>query len=162
MGECHAQDFGTADCIFGRSSGRDSRSGICPAAGRGGFGHRSVGWDDPIVLATFKAYPDGGQALSDRVRVLILQNNYLATDVARAIKTDGLLGPAQRAATEKGLAEALSRLGVTAQEEAGLSGAQWAALVNDSGDRRRRARLWTVRSQQESKSELIQSFRQGW
>jgi hypothetical protein len=86
---------------------------------------------DPIVLSTFKAYPNGGHALTDRVRVLILQNNYLASDVARAIKTDGLLGPAQRAATEKGLAEALSRLGVTAQEEGlgGLSGAQWGALV---------------------------------
>jgi|HubBroStandDraft_6_1064221.scaffolds.fasta_scaffold862084_2 hypothetical protein len=84
---------------------------------------------DPIVLATFKAYPDGGQALTDRVRVLILQNNYLASDVARAIKANGLLAPAQRVAAEKGLAEAMSRLGVTAQEEAGLSGAQWAALV---------------------------------
>src|ERR1700683_1626756 len=88
---------------------------------------------DPIVLATFKAYPDGGQALTDRIRVLILQNNYLATAIARAIKTDGRVGPAQRAATEKGLAEALSRLGVTAQEEAGLSGAQWAALVTTLG-----------------------------
>jgi hypothetical protein len=84
---------------------------------------------DPIVLATFKAYPDGGQALTDRIRVLILQNNYLASDVARAVKSDGLLTPVQRTAAEKGLAEALSRLGVTAQEEAGLSGAQWAALV---------------------------------
>jgi len=84
---------------------------------------------DPIVLATFRAYPDGGQTLTDRVRVLILQNNYLASDVARAIKADGLLTSAQRAAVEKGLAEALSRLGVTAQEAGGLTGAQWAALV---------------------------------
>jgi hypothetical protein len=58
-----------------------------------------------------------------------LQNNYLASDVARAIKADGLLTSAQRAAVEKGLAEALGRLGVTAQEAGGLTGAQWAALV---------------------------------
>ena len=88
---------------------------------------------DPIVLATFKAYPDGGQALTDRIRVLILQNNYLASDVARAIKANGLLAPAQRVAAEKGLAEALSRLGVTAQAAEGLSAAQWAALVTTLG-----------------------------
>ena len=88
---------------------------------------------DPVVLATFKAYPDGGQALTDRIRILVLQNNYLATDVARALKSEGLLTTSQRAATEKGLGEALSRLGVTAQEEAGLSGAQWAALVTTLG-----------------------------
>ena len=67
---------------------------------------------------TFKAYPDGGQALTDRIRLLLLQNKYLAGDVVRAIKADGLLTPAQRTAAEKGLAEALSRLGVTAQAEA--------------------------------------------
>ena len=76
---------------------------------------------DQIVLATFKAYPDGGQPLTDRIRVLILQNNYLAGDVARAIKANGLLAPAQRVAGEKGLAEALSRLGVTAQVAGGLT-----------------------------------------
>jgi hypothetical protein len=115
---------------------------------------------DPIVLATFKAYPAGGPLLTDRVRLLLLQNNYLANDVARAITTNGLLNARQRAAGEQGLAEALSRLGATAQQapippsgpqldpsapqpgpsglvdqvppaaaDAGLSGAQWAAVV---------------------------------
>jgi hypothetical protein len=118
---------------------------------------------DPIVLATFKAYPAGGPLLTDRIRLLLLQNNYLANDVARAITTNGLLNPRQRAAGEQGLAEALSRLGATAEQapippsgpqldpgapqpgpsvpnglvdqvppaaaDAGLSGAQWAALV---------------------------------
>jgi hypothetical protein len=118
---------------------------------------------DPIVLATFKAYPAGGPLLTDRIRLLLLQNNYLANDVARAITQNGLLSPRQRAAGEQGLAEALSRLGVTAAQQppppsapdldpggslttppgsnglvdqvppaatdAGLSGAQWAALV---------------------------------
>jgi hypothetical protein len=87
---------------------------------------------DPIVLATFRAYPDGGQALTDRIRVLVLQNNYLAGDVARAIKANGLLVPTQRTAAEQGLAEALSRLGVTAQAAGGgtgLTGEQWTAIL---------------------------------
>ena len=66
---------------------------------------------DPIVLETFKAYRGGGQALTERIRLLLLQNNYLTADVARAIATKGLLNPAQRAAGEQGLADALSRLG---------------------------------------------------
>jgi hypothetical protein len=116
---------------------------------------------DPVVLAAFKAYPAGGPLLTDRIRLLLLQNNYLANDVARAVTTNGLLNPRQRAAGEQGLAEALSRLGVTGQlqppapasppdldpggslagtnglvnqvppaaTDAGLSDAQWAALV---------------------------------
>jgi|GEM_PF-4543414 hypothetical protein len=69
----------------------------------------------PVVLATLKAFPNGGQALTDRIRLLILQNNDLASDVARAIRANGLLTTAQREATEKGLAEALTRLGIVAQ-----------------------------------------------
>src|ERR1700693_4929492 len=60
---------------------------------------------DPIVLETFKAYRGGGPALTERIRVLLLQNNYLSGDVARAITTKGLLNPAQRAAAEQGLAD---------------------------------------------------------
>jgi hypothetical protein len=72
---------------------------------------------DPIVLETFKAYRAGGQALTERIRLLVLQNNYLSGDVARAITTKGLLNPAQRAAAEQGLADALTRLGAaTAQQ----------------------------------------------
>jgi hypothetical protein len=114
---------------------------------------------DPIVLATFKAYPAGGPALTDRIRLLLLQNNYLANDVARAITQNKLLNPRQRAAGEEGLAQALSRLGAVtppppspptgpedpsappavpaglvdqvppAATDAGLSGTQWAAIV---------------------------------
>jgi hypothetical protein len=66
---------------------------------------------DPIVLATFKAYPAGGTALTERIRLLLLQSNYLANDVARAITRNGVLNPRQRAAGQEGLAQALSRLG---------------------------------------------------
>jgi hypothetical protein len=71
---------------------------------------------DPVVLETLKAYRAGGPALSERIRLLLLQNNYLSGDVARAITTKGLLNPAQRAAAEQGLADALTRLGVNAQQ----------------------------------------------
>jgi hypothetical protein len=75
---------------------------------------------DPVVAATFDAFPNGGPELSDRIRDLILQNNNFAADVARALEY-GDLSPEQRAAAEKGLAEALTRLGIYPQE-AGVGG----------------------------------------
>ena len=72
---------------------------------------------DPIVSATIKAYPSGGQALIDRIRALVLQNNDLAADVARYLTSRELMSAAQRSAVEKGLAEALNRLGIYAQVE---------------------------------------------
>lgn len=101
----------------------------------------SVASISPVVLATLKAFPNGGQALTDRIRLLILQNNDLASDVARAIKAGGLLTKAQRQAAEKGLAEALVHLGVMAQEPqqpqqpqepqepGGLTAVQWAIFL---------------------------------
>jgi hypothetical protein len=71
---------------------------------------------NPVVVATFKAFPTGGQALTERIRGLILQNNDLAADVARYLRSSAILGAAQREAAEKGLAEALSRLGILAQD----------------------------------------------
>jgi hypothetical protein len=73
---------------------------------------------NPVVVATFNAFPDGGQELTDRIRDLILQNNDFAADVARYLQY-GNLTDAQRAAAEKGLAEALSRLGLYPQEAPG-------------------------------------------
>ena len=71
---------------------------------------------DPLVLATFNAYRAGGPALAERIRTLILQSNNLASDVARAITTNGLLNPRQRAAGQDGLVQALSRLGATPEQ----------------------------------------------
>ena len=71
---------------------------------------------DPLVLATFNAYRAGGPALTERIRTLILQSNNLASDVARAITTNGLLNPRQRAAGQDGLVQALSRLGATPEQ----------------------------------------------
>ncbi len=92
----------------------------------------SVASINPVVLATLKAFPNGGQVLTDRIRLLVLQNNDLAADVARAIKAGGLLTKAQREAAEKGLAEALARLGVMAQvpeEPGGPTAVQWAVFL---------------------------------
>jgi hypothetical protein len=86
---------------------------------------------NPVVLATLKAFPRGGQTLTDRIRLLVIQNNDLASDVARAIRAKGLLTAAQRAAAEKGLAEALARLGILAQAPGGFSWTDpnWLALI---------------------------------
>jgi hypothetical protein len=70
---------------------------------------------DLVVTATIKAFPEGGQALTDRIRTLILQNNDLAVDVAKYLNSRELMSAAQREAVEKGLAEALNRLGISAQ-----------------------------------------------
>ena len=80
---------------------------ISPTAGWA----QGVGAPSPVVVATFNAFPDGGQELTDRCRGLILQNNALANDVASYLRS-GKLSAAQRAAGEKCLAEALGRLGV--------------------------------------------------
>jgi hypothetical protein len=82
---------------------------------------------DPVVVATIKAFPSGGQALVDRIRMLVLQNNDLAADVARCLTSREVLSAPQREAVEKGLAEALSRLGVYAQVDGFDPG--WAFLA---------------------------------
>jgi len=96
---------------------------------------------NPVVLQTFQAFPNGGPALAERIRLLILQNNDLASDVARAITTNGFLTPAQREAAAQGLDDALRRLGVGGQNpepaaappdsgDSGLLGnAQWLAFI---------------------------------
>lgn len=73
---------------------------------------------NPVVVATFQAFPNGGQELSDRCTALILQNNELSADVARYLEY-GNLSAAQRAAAEKCLAEALRRLGLYSQAALG-------------------------------------------
>jgi hypothetical protein len=49
----------------------------------------------------------------------VLQNNDLAVDVARYLTSREVLSAPQREAVEKGLAEALSRLGINAQVAGG-------------------------------------------
>jgi hypothetical protein len=83
---------------------------------------------DPVVVATFSAFPNGGQALTDRIRTLILQNNDLASDVARYLRDRSTLSTEQREAAEKGLAQALNKLGVYAQTEPS-NDYLWAAIV---------------------------------
>jgi hypothetical protein len=70
---------------------------------------------DPVVVATIKAFPAGGQALADRIMMLVLQDNGRGADVARYLMSREVLSAPQREAVEKGLAEALKRLGISAQ-----------------------------------------------
>jgi hypothetical protein len=57
---------------------------------------------NPVLVATFKAFPSGGQALTDRIRTLILQNNDVATDLARYLRSTAVLSAGQREAVEEG------------------------------------------------------------
>jgi hypothetical protein len=75
---------------------------------------------DPLVVATIKAFPSGGQALTDRIMTLVLLNNDRAADVAKYLTSREVLSAPQRDAVEKGLAEALARLGVYAQAPVGI------------------------------------------
>ena len=87
---------------------------------------------DPVVAATIQAYPDGGPELADRIRDLILQNNNFAGDVARYLEY-GTMTAAQRAAVEKGLAEALTRLGLYTQGTGAGAGADTQLLLIIAG-----------------------------
>jgi hypothetical protein len=80
----------------------------------------ATGTIDPVVAATIKAFPSGGQALTDRIRTLVLQNNDLAADVARYLTSREVISAAQREAVEKGLVQALNRLGIYAQSADGF------------------------------------------
>jgi|SRR4051812_12039044 hypothetical protein len=85
---------------------------------------------NPVLVATFKAFPSGGQALTDRIRTLILQNNDVATDLARYLRSTAVLSAGQREAAEKALAEALSRLGIFAQAAPPTGGnSEWLAVL---------------------------------
>ena len=84
---------------------------------------------DPVVVATIKAFPSGGQALTDRIRVLVLQDNDRAADVAKYLTSRELMSASQREAVEKGLAEALTRLGIYAQVPDGIDPGVLFALI---------------------------------
>jgi hypothetical protein len=86
---------------------------------------------NPVLVATFKAFPNGGQALTDRIRTLILQNNDVAPGLARYLRSTAVLSAGQRDAAEKALAEALSRLGIFAQAAPPSTGfnSEWLAVI---------------------------------
>lgn len=77
---------------------------------------------DANVATLFNTYPNGGPALKTKIADLIVANPQRAADIANYVNTTPNLSEAQRQAAEQGLAEALIRLKVTAQETLGLGG----------------------------------------
>jgi hypothetical protein len=90
-----------------------AQTGAGPAA-------QSAAAIDPVIEATIKAFPDGGQRLSDRIMMLVLQDNDRAVDVAKYLTSREIMSAPQRAAVEKGLGQALARLGIYAQAPDGI------------------------------------------
>jgi hypothetical protein len=69
----------------------------------------------PVVAATFKAFPSGGEALSMRIADLITANPKLAPEFVVYMRNAEDLNRAQKVAAEQGLAAAADRLGINAQ-----------------------------------------------
>jgi len=70
---------------------------------------------NPAIVEAFKAFPQGGAGLSNRLSDLIVANRKLAPEMARYVQTAPGLSYAQKIAAEHGLASALDRMGIKAQ-----------------------------------------------
>src|SRR6266567_6289526 len=68
------------------------------------------------IVEIFKAFPNGGAELSNRIADFVVANRKLAPDLAHyVIHTPGL-SKAQKLAAERGLAIAMERLGINAAD----------------------------------------------
>jgi hypothetical protein len=68
------------------------------------------------IAAMFKAYPNGGDALSKQVVGLIMSNPKLAPEIVMYVRNTPTLNRAQKLAAEQGLAAALNQLEVKAAD----------------------------------------------
>src|SRR5262245_9298303 len=69
----------------------------------------------PAIVDAFKAFPKAGEGLSKRIADIIVKDPKLAAGLAKYVQTANLSTP-QKLAAEKGLAEALKRLGIKAAD----------------------------------------------
>ena len=82
-----------------------------------------VTWSPPqieaqnaVLAKAFKAFPNGGDALSKRISDLVAGNPKLATDLVKYVRTVPGVTYGQKIAAERGLAAALERLGIKAAD----------------------------------------------
>ena len=82
-----------------------------------------VTWSPPqieaqnaVLAKAFKAFPNGGDALSKRISDLVAGNPKLATDLVQYVRTVPGVTYGQKIAAERGLAAALERLGIKAAD----------------------------------------------
>jgi hypothetical protein len=71
---------------------------------------------DPAIVGAFKAFPKGGDPLTKRIADIIVKDPSLAPGLVKYVMTDSGLSKDQKLAAERGLAEALTRLGVKAAD----------------------------------------------
>ena len=69
-----------------------------------------------VLAKAFKAFPNGGDALSKRISDLVAGNPKLATDLVTYVRTVPGVTYGQKIAAERGLAAALERLGIKAAD----------------------------------------------
>jgi hypothetical protein len=86
-----------------------------PASAQNAVPGQQATTQSPVVAATFKAFPNGGEALSMRIADLITANPKLATEFVIYMRNAEGLNRAQKVAAEQGLAAAADRLGINAQ-----------------------------------------------
>ena len=75
-----------------------------------------VATQNAAIAAVFKAYPNGGDALSKQVVGLIMSNPKLAPEIVTYMRDTQTLNRAQKLAAEQGLAAALNQLEVRAAD----------------------------------------------
>src|SRR6266699_2764257 len=71
---------------------------------------------NPAIVAMFKAYPQGGEALSNRIADFLVSNRKLAPELANYVVYTPGVSRAQKIAAERGVAAALERLGINAAD----------------------------------------------
>ena len=71
---------------------------------------------NPAIVDAFKAFPKGGDPLSKRIADMIVKDPRLGPGLVKYVMTDRGLSTDQKLAAERGLAEALNRLGVKAAD----------------------------------------------
>jgi hypothetical protein len=71
---------------------------------------------NPTIVEAFKAYPKGGDQLSKRLSDLIVKDPKLAVGLVKYVRTSSELVKDQKLAAERGLAAALTRMGVKAAD----------------------------------------------
>ena len=71
---------------------------------------------DTAIVQMFKAFPNGGAALSNSIADFVVNNPKLAPALANYVGTSRELSKAQKIAAEHGMAAALQRLGINAAD----------------------------------------------
>ena len=74
--------------------------------------------ENSVIAQTFKAFPNGGEALSKRIADVIVANPKLAPDLVVYMRNTPSLSRAQKLAAEHALTAAMNRLGIKAAEVA--------------------------------------------